>query len=126
MKCTNCGQDNREGIKFCENCGNPLDKKVNKFCPSCGSENREGVKFCEQCGTALTAGAGAIPPGAVPTGATGAQTTPTPVVVQVNGAQPKRRFNPLWLVLLLLLVLIVFFWFASVFVGQGPADSVLK
>ena len=35
MRCTKCGTDNREGRKFCAQCGVPL-KAV---CPSCGAGN---------------------------------------------------------------------------------------
>src|SRR4029450_5753159 len=54
MQCPSCGFDNREGAKFCNECGAPLALR----CASCGSENPSGAKFCSQCGTALS-GAGA-------------------------------------------------------------------
>jgi class 3 adenylate cyclase len=51
MKCSKCGADNREGRKFCAQCGSPLAGK----CPTCGAWNETGERFCGQCGTALGA-----------------------------------------------------------------------
>jgi class 3 adenylate cyclase/tetratricopeptide (TPR) repeat protein len=56
MHCTGCGTDNREGRKFCAQCGQPL-KLV---CPACGAHNEPGEKFCGDCGAAL---AGHVHPG---------------------------------------------------------------
>jgi predicted ATPase/class 3 adenylate cyclase len=50
MMCPTCRDDNRDGAKFCNNCGVPLPLR----CPGCGTENRPGAKFCSDCGTALT------------------------------------------------------------------------
>jgi len=49
MRCSKCGADNREGRKFCVQCGQPL----NLACPSCGAPSEPGEKFCGDCGTAL-------------------------------------------------------------------------
>jgi len=53
MLCPTCGDDNRDGAKFCNNCGTPLPVR----CPGCGTDNRPGAKFCNDCGTALTTAA---------------------------------------------------------------------
>ncbi len=50
MHCGNCGFDNPEGTKFCEECG----AKLVRACPSCGYEVRPTAKFCGECGTPLT------------------------------------------------------------------------
>src|SRR5262245_22262965 len=50
MGCGNCGFDNPEGTKFCEECG----AKLVRACPSCGHEVRPTAKFCGECGTTLT------------------------------------------------------------------------
>jgi class 3 adenylate cyclase len=50
MLCPNCGYDNREGAKFCNECAAPLSLR----CPSCGTENRPGAKFCNECAASLT------------------------------------------------------------------------
>jgi class 3 adenylate cyclase len=49
MRCTACGTDNREGRKFCAQCGQPL-KLV---CSACGAGNELGERFCGDCGVAL-------------------------------------------------------------------------
>jgi len=51
MNCATCGAENREGRKFCAECGSTLAQA----CPSCGAANEPGEKFCGECGTALTA-----------------------------------------------------------------------
>src|SRR6516225_1026004 len=55
MRCVKCGADNREGRKFCAQCGSPLAVK----CPSCGASNEPGERFCGECGAALGATAAA-------------------------------------------------------------------
>ena len=49
MSCPKCGSDNREGIKFCEECGAKLELE----CPACKSKIPPGKKFCGECGTRL-------------------------------------------------------------------------
>jgi class 3 adenylate cyclase len=49
MRCSKCGIDNREGRKFCADCGAPLAAK----CARCGTLNEPGERFCGECGTAL-------------------------------------------------------------------------
>jgi hypothetical protein len=46
MKCPKCQTENRDGIKFCEDCGNKLEIK----CPSCGVLIPHGKNFCGECG----------------------------------------------------------------------------
>lgn len=49
--CSQCGCENPEGTKFCQECGNKLG--VQNRCASCGAENAPGVKFCQECGRAI-------------------------------------------------------------------------
>src|SRR5689334_926803 len=49
MRCSNCGSDNPEGLKFCNQCG----AAFNARCAQCGFENAPGAKFCGQCGSPL-------------------------------------------------------------------------
>src|SRR5215469_848670 len=51
MRCSKCGTDNREGRKFCAECGASLAAK----CPQCGAVNEPNEKFCGECGALLTA-----------------------------------------------------------------------
>jgi class 3 adenylate cyclase/predicted ATPase len=49
MRCPSCGFDNPEDMKFCGECGIPLQQR----CPQCGFDNPARFKFCGACGTAL-------------------------------------------------------------------------
>jgi class 3 adenylate cyclase len=49
MRCRTCAAENREGRKFCAECGAPLNAR----CASCGAENEPAEKFCGECGVAL-------------------------------------------------------------------------
>ena len=49
MKCQKCGSDNREGVKFCEECGAKLESE----CPACKAKLPLGKKFCGECGHTL-------------------------------------------------------------------------
>lgn len=48
MQCKECGHENREQVRFCENCGQ-LQGAVN--CSSCGEQLPPGARFCGACGT---------------------------------------------------------------------------
>jgi class 3 adenylate cyclase/tetratricopeptide (TPR) repeat protein len=49
MRCPSCGFDNPEGLKFCNECGTPLQMS----CAQCGFANQPQAKFCGECGAAL-------------------------------------------------------------------------
>ena len=54
MRCTNCQFENPQGLKFCNECGVPLQPQ----CTTCGFANAPRAKFCGECGTPL---AGQVP-----------------------------------------------------------------
>ncbi|MBM4258076.1 MAG: zinc-ribbon domain-containing protein [Deltaproteobacteria bacterium] len=54
MRCLQCQHENREGAKFCEECGNKLELA----CPSCGTTLRANAKFCDNCGTRIEGSSG--------------------------------------------------------------------
>ena len=56
MRCPKCATENREGRKFCAECGAPLNAR----CASCGAENDPAEKFCGECGVALAGKAQAV------------------------------------------------------------------
>lgn len=51
--CTNCGVANREGSRFCNECGAPLGAMAP--CPHCGLPNITTGRFCNFCGGRLGA-----------------------------------------------------------------------
>ena len=50
MRCGRCQSDNRDGVKFCEECGSRL--LLN--CASCGAELLSDKRFCGACGTPVS------------------------------------------------------------------------
>jgi hypothetical protein len=50
MKCPKCHFENREGVRFCEECGTKFELE----CPSCKANIPIGRKFCGDCGSTLT------------------------------------------------------------------------
>ncbi len=46
MRCPKCQFDNREGAKFCRECGHYFEL----FCPECGTNFIVDSKFCDECG----------------------------------------------------------------------------
>ncbi len=49
MKCPKCQFENPDGLKFCGECGNKLEK----ICPDCNFPNPPQFKFCGECGSEL-------------------------------------------------------------------------
>ena len=49
MKCPKCQSENREGMKFCEQCG----AKMELECPNCKAKVPPDKKFCGECGQEL-------------------------------------------------------------------------
>ena len=47
MRCSQCQHENRDGAKFCEECGSKLELA----CLTCGTLLRPNAKFCDNCGT---------------------------------------------------------------------------
>jgi class 3 adenylate cyclase/tetratricopeptide (TPR) repeat protein len=50
MQCPRCQAENRQGRRFCAECGASLALS----CPSCGFSNEPGEKFCGGCGVPLS------------------------------------------------------------------------
>jgi class 3 adenylate cyclase/tetratricopeptide (TPR) repeat protein len=51
MRGPSCKSANPEAVKFCGNCGAPLENR----CARCGNENPPQFKFCGECGAPLNA-----------------------------------------------------------------------
>jgi predicted ATPase/class 3 adenylate cyclase len=66
MQCPQCQHQNREGAKFCNECG----AKLEAACPQCGHPNPPGSRFCDECGARLGQ------PSPAPTAASAGQRAP--------------------------------------------------
>ncbi len=65
MQCANCQTPQKEGAKYCHQCGHKVEQEpqasaaVNRPpptpCPKCGQLPRPGLKFCNHCGSSLMA-----------------------------------------------------------------------
>ena len=49
MECPRCQAANRDGRRFCTNCGTPLAVT----CPACGAVSEPGASYCGRCGKTL-------------------------------------------------------------------------
>ena len=49
MRCPRCQAENREGARFCRECGTRFDV----VCQSCGAKVEPGSKFCDICGRSI-------------------------------------------------------------------------
>src|SRR5206468_9751984 len=58
MTCSRCQADNRDGARFCRECGETLSG----LCFACGAKVDPGSKFCDRCGKPVAATTG--PPAA--------------------------------------------------------------
>ncbi len=59
MRCPRCQAENREGARFCRECGTRFDV----VCQSCGAKVEPGSKFCDTCGRSIPL---SEPPSTVP------------------------------------------------------------
>ena len=83
MVCSSCSAENKEGAKFCRECGAPLVSR----CRECGESYEPGQRFCDECGASLAdvPDRPAVPrPAMAATSA--AKPPPSP------GAEPELRF----------------------------------
>lgn len=53
INCPHCGASNKDGSKFCGDCGQPLITRNGVTCPMCDNLNPPGVTACTQCGARL-------------------------------------------------------------------------
>jgi class 3 adenylate cyclase/tetratricopeptide (TPR) repeat protein len=58
MRCEACGSENRDGRRYCAQCGAALVLA----CAACGAPNEPQDRFCGSCGVALETTAAAAPP----------------------------------------------------------------
>lgn len=53
IQCTHCGTKNRDGSKFCSDCGARLVQQSGLICPMCSTPNTVENVFCSKCGARL-------------------------------------------------------------------------
>ena len=70
MTCPRCHTENREGARFCRECG----RTGEAVCAGCGTPVEAGSKFCDRCGAPLAATP--APPAAAPRFASPERYTP--------------------------------------------------
>ena len=85
MTCPRCKTDNREGRRFCGECGAPLPSA----CPSCGFANEAAEKFCGGCGQPL-----AIPQRATPASTASPSPTPTAATAPSSSFASPDAYTP--------------------------------
>jgi len=51
--CPSCGTSNRQGSRFCNECGATLPQQTGLRCPMCGTMNPVGNVYCDQCNARL-------------------------------------------------------------------------
>jgi hypothetical protein len=54
INCPNCGTENRDGSKFCNECGHLLGQATGATCVMCGAKNAPENTLCAECGARLT------------------------------------------------------------------------
>jgi hypothetical protein len=59
--CPKCGTANREGSRFCNECGQELGTQTRIKCPECGAMNSVQNVFCDACGGRLLPSPSEIP-----------------------------------------------------------------
>jgi hypothetical protein len=64
--CPKCGTANRDGSKFCNECGEKLSSQTQVKCPQCGVLNSVQSVFCRECGGRLLSPTTTAPSSAVP------------------------------------------------------------
>ncbi len=62
MRCSSCGAEDPEGLKFCNECAAPFKRR----CATCGFENAPTAKFCGECAAPLSVPASRPDPGKAP------------------------------------------------------------
>ncbi len=61
IRCSKCGALNRDGSRFCNECGGEL-QAARIRCPMCGAVNPVGSVFCDKCHARLVSAEGMVPP----------------------------------------------------------------
>jgi hypothetical protein len=113
LYCPSCGTANRDGSRFCNNCGHKLPSKTGIMCPMCGHMNPADNVYCDNCKARLVPAAPGAPPAAPPGGAAAAPAAPiktglslptkpseeaAPSPAEPQPVEPEAEPEPDWLV----------------------------
>ena len=94
IRCPKCGTLNRDGSRFCNECGAPL-QRTSIRCPMCGALNPVGNIFCDRCHARLVPLQSVVPPEskAKPEEQTGTrfQGISLPTRTPVAGKEPEKE-----------------------------------
>ncbi len=82
MRCSSCGFENPDGVKFCNECAAPFPRR----CASCGFANPPAAKFCGECAAPLSS----TPP-VKPASSPPAPAAPLRVVENSGAAEGERK-----------------------------------
>ena len=87
--CPICGTANRDGSKFCNECGIKFDPHMQVKCPQCGTLNPATDAACHDCGASLVS-----PPEPTPQG------SDMPAGGEGDGPSPPEEMAgvPAWLI----------------------------
>lgn len=100
IRCPKCGTMNRDGSRFCNECGAQLQQTKIR-CPQCGTLNRVGNIFCDNCNARLVPASGVVPPEQTSeeeAGRAGVQSISLPTIPSAKeGAGSEEEELPDWL-----------------------------
>ncbi|MCL6431487.1 MAG: zinc ribbon domain-containing protein, partial [Anaerolineae bacterium] len=94
--CQACGTTNREGSRFCNQCGARLSETADIACPRCGAPNAPDWQHCQKCGLDLARGRDDVWEGPLPrvdVPEEGASEAGRPALGTPEGG-PARRARP--------------------------------
>jgi len=100
IQCPHCGTKNRDGSKYCSDCGARLVPQAGLVCPMCGTPNSVENVFCSKCGarlvplTAATLGDKTPPPTPIKGLSLPSKPVETPPTKAEPSAPPPRAEPP--------------------------------
>lgn len=78
--CPNCGTANRDGSRFCNECGHKLPSKTGIICPMCSHVNPAGNVYCDNCQARLVPLTPSSQPDQPPAGSQAAPPPGAPII----------------------------------------------
>ena len=91
--CPQCGNPLNDGITICSKCGAEFSNKA-KYCPKCGSPSNNGITICSKCGAEFSNKAKFCPKCGNPTGSSQLKESGVEVSIKQDG-KPNNSENNL-------------------------------